>query len=161
MPKAFDDAQFEFHSKALLGVEQRRDRWKRGITLVDAAIGEGLGQLYVRKHFPPDTKAKMDALVANLRAALKERLEKLSWMDDATRAEALKKLDTFDPRIGYPAKWRDYSALSIERGKLFENVAQRAGVRVGAQRQAHPRAGRSRRVVHDAANRQRLLRPAR
>jgi endothelin-converting enzyme/putative endopeptidase len=122
LPKAFDVAQFEFNSKALLGVEQQRDRWKRGIAVVDGAIGEGLGQIYVRKHFPPETKAKMDALVANLRAALKERLAKLAWMDDATRAQALKKLDAFDPRIGYPDKWRDYSALTIERGKHFENA---------------------------------------
>ncbi len=122
LPKAFDAAQFEFNSKALRGVEKQRDRWKRGLTLVDGTIGEGLGQIYVRKHFPPETKAKMDELVVNLRAAFKERLAKLSWMDDATRAEALKKLDAFEPRIGYPDKWRDYSALSIERGKHFENA---------------------------------------
>jgi endothelin-converting enzyme/putative endopeptidase len=122
LPKAFDDAQFEFNAKALRGVEKQRDRWKRGITLVDGDIGEGLGQIYVRKYFPPETKAKMDDLVANLRAAFKERLATLSWMDDATRAEALKKLDAFEPRIGYPDKWRDYSALSIERGKHFENA---------------------------------------
>jgi putative endopeptidase len=122
LPKAFDDAQFEFNAKALRGVEKQRDRWKRGITLVDGAIGEGLGQIYVRKHFTPETKAKMDTLVANLRAALKERLATLAWMDDATRAEALKKLDAFEPRVGYPDKWRDYSALSVERGKHFENA---------------------------------------
>jgi putative endopeptidase len=122
LPKAFDDAQFEFNAKALRGVEKQRDRWKRGLTLVDGSIGEGLGQIYVRKHFPPETKAKMDTLVANLRTALKERLATLAWMDDATRAEALKKLDAFEPRIGYPDKWRDYSALAIDRGKHFENV---------------------------------------
>jgi putative endopeptidase len=122
LPKAFDEAQFEFNAKALRGVEKQRDRWKRGITLVDGAIGEGLGQIYVRKHFTPETKAKMDTLVANLRAALKERLATLAWMDDATRAEALKKLDAFEPRVGYPDKWRDYSALSVERGKHFENA---------------------------------------
>ena len=122
LPKAFDDAQFEFNAKALRGVEKQRDRWKRGLTLVDGSIGEGLGQIYVRKHFPPETKAKMDTLVANLRTALKERLATLAWMDDATRAEALKKLDAFEPRIGYPDKWRDYSVLAIDRGKHFENV---------------------------------------
>jgi endothelin-converting enzyme/putative endopeptidase len=121
LPKAFDDAQFEFHAKALRGVQVQRDRWKRGITLVDDAIGEGLGQIYVRKHFVPETKAKMDDLVANLLAATRQRLTQLAWMDDATRAEALKKLDTFEPRIGYPDKWRDYSALTVERGKHFEN----------------------------------------
>jgi putative endopeptidase len=122
LPKAFDDAQFEFNAKALRGVEKQRDRWKRGLTLVDGSIGEGLGQIYVRKHFPPETKAKMDTLVANLRTALKERLATLAWMDDATRAEALKKLDAFEPRIGYPDKWRDYSVLAIDRGKHFENI---------------------------------------
>ena len=121
LPKAFDEAQFAFNSKALRGVEKQRDRWKRGLTVVDGAIGEGLGQIYVRKHFPPETKAKMDSLVANLRAALKQRLATLAWMDDTTRAEAVKKLDAFEPRIGYPNKWRDYSALSVERGKQFEN----------------------------------------
>ena len=122
LTQALDAAQFEFHGKALRGVEQQRDRWKRGLTLVDDAIGEGLGQIYVRKHFVPETKAKMDDLVNNLRAAMKERLTKLAWMDDATRAEALKKLDAFEARIGYPDKWRDYSALVVERGKHFENA---------------------------------------
>jgi putative endopeptidase len=122
LPKAFDDAQFEFRSKSLRGIEKQRDRWKRGLAMINGTIGEGLGELYVRKHFTPDTKAKMDALVGTLRAALTERLKTLSWMDDATRAEALRKLDAFEPRIGYPDKWRDYSALTIEPGKLFENV---------------------------------------
>jgi endothelin-converting enzyme/putative endopeptidase len=122
LTQALDAAQFEFRGKALRGVEQQRDRWKRGLTLVDEAIGEGLGQIYVRKHFVPETKAKMDDLVNNLRAAMKERLTKLAWMDDATRAEALKKLDAFEARIGYPDQWRDYSALVVERGKHFENA---------------------------------------
>ena len=122
LPKDFDDASFAFFSKALRGIETQRDRWKRGVTLLDAQIGEGVGELYVAKYFPPENKAKMDALVSNLRAALGERLKTLSWMDDATRAEAQKKLATFDPRIGYPAKWRDYSVLTIEPAKIFENV---------------------------------------
>lgn len=122
LPKAFDDAQFAFNSKALRGVEKQRDRWKRGLSVVNSDIGEGLGEIYVRKHFTPATKAKMDELVANVRAALKQRLGTLAWMDDATRAEALKKLDAFEPRIGYPDKWRDYSALSVERNKRFENA---------------------------------------
>ncbi len=121
LPKAFDTAQFEFRAKALRGTQQQRDRWKRGLTVLDNAIGEGLGQVYVRKHFVPETKAKMDALVANLLAATRQRLEQATWMDDTTRAEALKKLATFEPRIGYPDKWRDYSALIVERGKHFEN----------------------------------------
>jgi endothelin-converting enzyme/putative endopeptidase len=122
LTQAFDDAQFAFKATALRGVQQQRDRWKRGMTVLDNNIGEGLGQVYVRKHFVPETKAKMDELVTNLRAAMKQRLMQLSWMDDATRAEALKKLDSFEARIGYPDKWRDYSALVVERGKHFENM---------------------------------------
>lgn len=122
LPKAFDAASFAFNEKALRGVEEPRERWKRGISLLDRQLGEGVGALYVAKHFPPDHKVKMDALVANLRAAMAARLKTLSWMDEATRTEALKKLATFDPRVGYPATWRDYSALSIDPGTLLENV---------------------------------------
>jgi endothelin-converting enzyme/putative endopeptidase len=122
LPKAFDEASFDFYRRTLAGVEVQRDRWKRGVQLLDGLIGEGVGELYVAKYFPPDYKAKMDELVANLRAAMRERLASLPWMDDATRAEALKKLATFDPRVGYPVKWRDYSAYTVEPGKLLENV---------------------------------------
>jgi endothelin-converting enzyme/putative endopeptidase len=122
LPKAFDDANFDFYRRALAGVEVQRDRWKRGVQLLDGLIGEGVGELYVAKYFPPDYKAQMDELVANLRAAMGQRLMTLSWMDEATRAEAQKKLATFDPRVGYPVKWRDYSAYAVEPDKLFENV---------------------------------------
>jgi putative endopeptidase len=122
LPKAFDDASFEFYSKTLRGVEAQRERWKRGVGLLDGLIGEGVGEVYVSRHFPADNKAKMDALVVNLRASLESRLATLEWMDDATRAQALAKLATFEPRIGYPSKWRDYSAMTIEKGKLFENI---------------------------------------
>ncbi|MBO0860113.1 MAG: M13 family metallopeptidase, partial [Chloracidobacterium sp.] len=122
LPRAFDAASFDFYQKALAGVEAQRDRWKRGVALLNNQIGEAVGELYVAKYFPPENKAKMDKLVANLRTALGERLKTLSWMDEKTRAEAEKKLTTFDPRIGYPVKWRDYSALTIEPGKIFEDV---------------------------------------
>jgi putative endopeptidase len=122
LPQAFDDANFAFASKALRGVEAQRERWKRASQLLDGLIGEGVGELYVAKHFPPGHKAAMDALVANLRAAMGERLKALAWMDEATRAQALKKLATFDPRIGYPSKWRDYSDFPVAKDTLFENV---------------------------------------
>ncbi len=122
LPKAFDDANFDFYSRTMRGIEQQRDRWKRGVSVVDNNIGEGLGQAYVEKYFPPEHKAQMDQLVDNLLAALKTRIDTLGWMDDATRAEALKKLATFDPRIGYPSTWRDYSGLVIEPDELFENI---------------------------------------
>ncbi|MGI8671008.1 MAG: M13 family metallopeptidase [Luteitalea sp.] len=122
LPKAFDDASFEFFGKTLRGVQAKRDRWKRGVSLLDDQIGEGVGEVYVARFFPPEHKAEMDALVANLRTALEGRLKQLDWMDEPTRAEALKKLATFDPRVGYPSKWRDYSAMTVEKGKHFENV---------------------------------------
>ncbi len=122
LPRAFDDASFEFFGKTLRGVQAKRDRWKRGMTLLDQQIGEGVGQVYVARFFPPENKARMEALVANLQKALEGRLKTLTWMDDATRAEALKKLATFEARIGYPNKWRDYSAMRIEAGKHFENI---------------------------------------
>jgi endothelin-converting enzyme/putative endopeptidase len=121
LPKAFDEASFEFYRKTLAGVEVQRDRWKRGVTLLDDLIGEGVGEVYVAKFFPPDYKAKMDELVTNLVTAMGQRLKTLAWMDDATRAEAEKKLATFEPRVGYPVKWRDYSAYTVEPDKLFEN----------------------------------------
>ena len=104
------------------GIVEQRDRWKRGVALVDSKIGAGLGQAYVKKHFPPEHKARMEQLVNNLLAALRSRIDTLDWMDEPTRVEALKKLATFDPRIGYPSTWRDYSGLNIDPGKLFENV---------------------------------------
>jgi putative endopeptidase len=122
LPKAFDDASFEFYSKTLRGVAAKRDRWKRGVTLLDGNMGEALGEAYAAKFFPPENKAKMEELVGNLNTALKSRLETLEWMDDPTRAEALKKLGNFEVRVGYPKKWRDYSALQVDKSKLFENV---------------------------------------
>jgi putative endopeptidase len=123
LPAVLDDANFAFYSKRLRGVEVQRDRWKRGVSLIDANIGEGLGQAYVTKFFPPAYKAQIDGLVKNLLAALKTRIEHNTWMDAPTRQEALKKLAAFEPRIGYPDKWRDYSALAIEPGKLYEDRA--------------------------------------
>ena len=122
LPKAFDDANFEFYGRTINGVQEQRERWKRGVANLNGLIGEGVGKLYVAKYFPPESKQQMDALVANLRTALERRLKDLEWMDEPTRTEALKKLSTFEPRIGYPDRWRDYSALSIEPGKAFENV---------------------------------------
>ena len=130
LPKAFDEASFDFFSKTIRGIEKQRDRWKRGVRILDSQIGEGLGELYVAKFFPPDYKAKMDAIVSNLRTALGERLKTLTWMDESTRAEAEKKLATFDPRIGYPVKWRDYSALMIGSGKHLREPSQRTKVRL-------------------------------
>ncbi|HEV7691384.1 MAG TPA: M13 family metallopeptidase [Hyphomonadaceae bacterium] len=122
LSKAFDDASFEFFGKTLRGVQAKRDRWKRGVAVLDGNVGEALGQAYADKFFPAENKAKMEELVGHLQSALKGRIEKLDWMDEPTRAEALKKLANFEVRVGYPKKWRDYSALQIDKTKLFENV---------------------------------------
>lgn len=118
----FDAAHFEFYSRTLQGTEEQRERWKRGVQEIDAGLGEAVGQIYVERHFPPETKAQMDELVANLVAAMRERLTENDWMDDETRERALIKLGTFEPRIGYPTKWTDYSTLEIRPGALLENA---------------------------------------
>lgn len=122
LPKKFDQASFDFFNKTLNGQPEQRARWKRGISLMNGALGEAIGQTYVERHYPPASNAQMNELIANLRAAFESRLAKLSWMDDATREQALAKLAAFDPRVGHPKKWIDYSSLKIERGDLLGNV---------------------------------------
>ncbi len=119
-----DAAAFEFHGKVLNGQPEQRERWKRGIELVGAhyGLGEAIGKLYVARHFPPESKRQMDELVQNLRAALHERLTKLEWMSDSTKQEAFAKLESFNPKIGYPEKWRDFSSIPIVRGDLMANT---------------------------------------
>ena len=117
----FDDATFEFFSRTLRGVEEKRERWKRGVQRVNGSLGEAVGQIYLERHFPPSYKAEMDALVANLTAAFEERLQQNEWMDEETRAQALVKLSTFEPRIGYTEKWTDFGPLSITAGDHFAN----------------------------------------
>jgi putative endopeptidase len=126
LSKRFADANFEFRSKFLNGQPEQRERWKRGVTFTEKAIGEAIGRDYVRLYFPPDSKAKMDALVANLRTALGSRIQGLQWMGAATKAEALKKLEGFNVKIGYPSKWRDYSGLEVVPGDLVGNAERAA-----------------------------------
>ncbi|TPG13480.1 M13 family peptidase [Sphingomonas koreensis] len=122
LPKTFDDAHFAFFSKTLSDVPQQRDRWKRGVQLVNGALGEEVGKIYVARYFPPDSEAKMADLVKNLEAALKERLDGNQWMDGPTRTAALAKLAAFEPRIGHPVNYIDYSAIKVDRGDLLGNV---------------------------------------
>ena len=124
LPKRFDEAQFAFYGKVLRGQEVQRDRWKRAVNHTDSGVGELVGRMYVEEHFPPESKAKMEVLVANLRAALQERLGQLEWLSDDTRKRALEKLATFVPKIGYPDKWKDYSALEVRRDDLIGNVTR-------------------------------------
>ncbi|MBW6523953.1 M13 family metallopeptidase [Sphingomonas sp. RHCKR47] len=121
MPAAFDQANFDFYSKTLRGVPEQRARWKRGMALIDDALGEAVGAIYVQQYWSPATQAKADELVADMQAAYKAKIEAATWMDDATRRAALAKLATFDPRVGHPKKWIDYSGLRISRTDPLAN----------------------------------------
>jgi putative endopeptidase len=118
----FVTAHFEFRNKELGGQLEQRPRWKRGVQLVNSALGFAIGKEYVARHFPPQSKAKMDDLVGELKIALRARIERLDWMSPQTKAKALEKMSLFGVKIGYPNKWRDYSALKTDAGDLVANV---------------------------------------
>ena len=125
LSKAFVDENFAFNGTVLSGQPEIQPRWKRGVNGVNGAMGEAVGKLYVDKYFPPESKAKMDELVKNIIAAMDERLANLPWMAPETKVKARAKLASFTPKIGYPDKWRDYSALQVVRGDAYGN-AERA-----------------------------------
>ncbi len=122
LSKPFVDENFAFFGKTLTGTPEIRPRWKRGVEVVEGAMGEALGKIYVGEHFPPAAKARMQELVANLIEAYRENIAALPWMSPETRTRALDKLAKFTPKIGYPDKWRDYSGLEIRRDDLLGNV---------------------------------------
>jgi putative endopeptidase len=124
---------FAFYGSKLTGTEQIRERWKRGVGLVEGMLGDAVGKLYVERHFPPDAKARIDALVANLREAYRVSITNLDWMTPETRQRALAKLDKFTAKVAYPKKWRDYSKLVIDRGDLYGNY--RRGYEVNSDRE--------------------------
>lgn len=119
---AFVDANFAFYGTTLSGTPRNRDRWKRGVAVVEAALGEAVGQIYVARHFPESHKEHMRSLVGNLTEAYRDSITGLPWMGEETRTEALKKLDSFRAKIGYPEKWIDYSAVVVDAGDLLGNV---------------------------------------
>ena len=119
---AFVTERFEFYSKHLNGQPEQRPRWKRVLGVLEGSAGEAMGQLYVEVAFPPESRERMEKLVGNLTTALKGRIEKLSWMGDATKTKALAKWGTFTPKIGYPTKWRDWSGLATTRDSYYGNV---------------------------------------
>lgn len=122
MAKPFEDEEFDFYNRTIRGQKEQEPRWKRGINLVDGLIGEALGQAYVAKFFPQSAKTDMQNLVANFKVAFGKLVDKATWMSAATRAEAHKKLEAFNAKLGYPDKWRDYSSLKIVRDDLAGNV---------------------------------------
>jgi putative endopeptidase len=117
----FVEANFDFYVRTLTGTPQLRERWKRGVSLVEGAMGEAVGRIYVERHFPPTAKAAMDELVENLVEAYRQSITGLEWMGEKTRAKALDKLAKFTPKIGFPVKWRDYSSLEVG-DELVANV---------------------------------------
>ena len=126
LPKAFDDAKFNFYSRTLRDVPEQRARWKRGVDFVNGAVGEGVGQIYVQRHFPAQSEQQMHELIGNILAALKDKIQGNSWMDSETKKRALDKLATFDPRIGHPVKYIDYSSLDVKRDDLLGNAMRSA-----------------------------------
>lgn len=126
LPDAFVQTNFDFYGRTLNGTPELRERWKRGVALVEGAIGEAVGKVYVERHFPPESKAMMDELVANLLRAYRVSIEALDWMTEETKQRAYDKLDTFRPKIGYPEKFRDYSNLRVSPDDLMGNVAASA-----------------------------------
>ncbi len=113
---------FDFYGKVLSGKKEQRPRWKRSVDIVDGVLGEAVGQMYVKKYFPPAAKERMLKLVGNLQKSLGERINALPWMGDSTKAKAQEKLGTFYVKIGYPNKWRDYSTLDIKKDSYFANI---------------------------------------
>lgn len=118
----FVDANFEFYGKFLSGKQVNQPRWKRVLQTSEMALGEAIGQLFVEKYFPAESKERMLALVGNLKLALAERIRNLEWMSDSTRMEALSKLESMRVKIGYPDKWRDYAALEVKDDSYYANV---------------------------------------
>jgi putative endopeptidase len=122
LAEAFAEESFDFYGRTLSGIPQQRERWKRGISLVESAMGEAVGRVYVARHFPPAAKERMDVLIVSLIDAYRQAIEALDWMGADTRRRALDKLGKFTPKIGHPVRWRDYSALRIEPADLIANV---------------------------------------
>ncbi len=126
LDRALVAEHFDFSSTVLLGVPDNEPTWKLGVRFVEAGLGEALGKLYVQKHFPPQNKARMEKIVANLITAYRQSIDSLDWMSPATKKEAQAKLAAFTPKIGYTEKWRDYSALNIARDDLIGNLQRMA-----------------------------------
>ena len=126
----FVDASFAFYGTLLSGIPELRERWKRAVGVVEGALGEAVGRLYVARHFPPEHKAHMDRLVGWLVEAYRVDIAELDWMSPETRKRALDKLDRFTPKVGYPERWRDYSTLAVDRDDLLGSVRRAAAFEV-------------------------------
>ncbi len=126
LTQALDEQNFEFYGKTLQGTPEQRPMWRRGVRIVNQTLGEVVGKVYVKEHFPPEAKERMLTLVGNLINAYEKSIKELDWMTEETKVEALDKLSKFTPKIGYPDEWRDYSALDIEADDLYGNLERAA-----------------------------------
>ncbi|HJS41782.1 MAG TPA: M13 family metallopeptidase, partial [Sphingomicrobium sp.] len=126
LPKSVDDTVFAFYGTTLNGTPQQEERWKRGVTFTTGALADEISQVYVQRHFPPETKAAADELVRNVVAAMGRRIDQLTWMQPQTKARARAKLANFTTKIGYPSQWRDYAGLEIRPGDAFGNAVRSA-----------------------------------
>ena len=133
LSSAFVETNFDFYGRTLNGTPELRARWKRGVALVESAMGEAVGREYVERHFPPHSKAMMDELVANLLVAYRRSITALDWMGEDTKQRAFDKLDRFMPKIGYPVRWRDYSSLKFYPADLLGNAAAAASFETARQ----------------------------
>jgi endothelin-converting enzyme/putative endopeptidase len=122
LPKAFDDAHFDFYGRTLRDVQTQSERWKRGVRLLDADLGEAVGRLYVQRHWSAETERQAAELIGDLHAAYADKIEHAAWMDEPTRKAALEKLAAFDPRIGHPAKYIDYSPMTVSATDPLANA---------------------------------------
>jgi len=139
LPTPISDASFEFYSKELSGVQQQRDRWKRAVSATNSALGEAVGSIYVKTHFPAEAEQQMSELISNLREAYHDRISSSAWMDDATRKAALEKLAAFDPRIGHPVKYIDYSTMKVVKADALGNELRAADFRWKLQLKRFPK----------------------
>ncbi len=123
LPKAIDDAAFEFYAKQLRGQEEQRPRWKRAVAAVEGSLGEAVGKVYAERYFPTENKAAMDELVANLRLAMADNLDEIDWMGDETKVQARDKLSKFTPKIGYTEKFETYDTLAVSDSAFGNSMA--------------------------------------
>ncbi|MCO4810425.1 MAG: peptidase M13 [Gammaproteobacteria bacterium] len=126
LTREFDEQNFQFYGKVLSGTEEQRPDWRRAVSTVDGLLGEIVGKVYVKEHFPPEAKERMLELVGNLVKAYEKSIKELDWMGEETKVQALDKLSKFTPMIGYPDKWRDYSALEIQADDYYGNIERAA-----------------------------------
>jgi putative endopeptidase len=124
LSKRFVTASFEFRSRTLSGVAELPERWKRGVRLVNDAMSDAVGRVYAARYFPPESKAQIETMVGQLRAALKGRIERLTWMSPQTKDKAIEKLARINSKLAYPSKWRDYSSLDIRADDLIGNIVR-------------------------------------